>query len=62
MKRLRKKLKDAGHSLDTRKMDNIERDRIRDVAKRITKRDYNRTTLMVDLDLSLMVQVKITKR
>ena len=33
-----KKLKDAGHSLDIRAMDNIERDRIRDVAKRITKK------------------------
>ena len=33
-----KKLKDAGHSLDIRAMDTIERDRIRDVAKRITKR------------------------
>ena len=33
-----KKLKDAGHSLDIRAMDTIERDRIRDVAKGITKR------------------------
>ena len=33
-----KKLKDAGHSLDIRAMDTIERDRIRDVATRITKR------------------------
>ena len=33
-----KKLKAAGHSLDIRAMDNIERDRIRDVAKRITKK------------------------
>ena len=33
-----KRLKDAGYSLDTRKMADIERDRIRDVAKKTTKR------------------------
>ena len=33
-----KRLKDAGYSLDTRKMDEIERDRIRGVAKKTTKR------------------------
>ena len=41
-----KRLKDAGYSLDTRKMDELERDRIRGVAKK-PLRDYNRTTLMV---------------
>jgi len=33
-----KKLKDAGHSLDTRAMDTQVRDKIRDVAKQITKK------------------------
>ena len=33
-----KRLKDAGHSLDTRAMDTQVRDRIRDVAKKTTKR------------------------
>ena len=33
-----KRLKDAGYSLDTRKMDELERDRIRGVAKKTTKR------------------------
>ncbi len=35
---VRKTTGGAGHSLDIRAMDNIERDRIRDVAKRITKK------------------------
>ena len=33
-----KRLKDAGHSLDTRAMDTQVRDKIRDVAKKTTKR------------------------
>ena len=33
-----KRLKDAGYSLDTRKMDELERDRIRGIAKKTTKR------------------------
>ena len=33
-----KKLKDAGHSLDTRAMDTQVRDKIRDVAKEVTKK------------------------
>ena len=33
-----KRLKDAGYSLDTRKMADIERDRIRGIAKKTTKR------------------------
>ena len=47
-----KKLKDAGHSLDIRAMDNIERDRIRDVAKRITKQ---RQTNYIEGRLGLII-------
>ena len=37
-----KKLKDAGHSLDTRAMDTQVRDKIRGVAKEITKKKQHR--------------------